>query len=149
MCGGGRISGEGKESKSLIDSKLQIKGFSRASLLAAEEILVKLNHAACMSHTSLQLGLLRQQRRPLLRSCKRPPRCISSGPLTSKGSNICRMTEKRSSCFSSAFNNPPNDYCFLPCQLRKADPGNFKASHWAVGWIAVCACAGLSLLAGQ
>lgn len=99
MCGGGRISGEGKESKSLIDSKLQIKGFSRASLLAAEEILVKLNHATCMSHTSLWLGLLRQQRRLLLRSCKRPPRCISSGPLTSKGSNICRMTEKRSSCF--------------------------------------------------
>lgn len=31
------------------------------------------------------------------------PRCISSGLLTGKGSNICRITEKRSSCIYSAF----------------------------------------------
>ena len=51
-CRESRISGEGEESKSLTDSKLQIKGFSSASLLAAEDILVKLSHALGMSHTS-------------------------------------------------------------------------------------------------
>ena len=51
-CGGEGCSGEGEASKSLTDSKLQIKGFSSASLLAAEDILVKLNHAMLMSHTS-------------------------------------------------------------------------------------------------
>ena len=53
-CRESRISGEGEESKSLTDSKLQIKGFSSASLLAAEDILVKLSHALGMSHTSSQ-----------------------------------------------------------------------------------------------
>ena len=42
---GGGISGDREESKSLTDSKFQIKGFSKASLLAAEDILVKLSHA--------------------------------------------------------------------------------------------------------
>ena len=51
VLGDSRIS-DGEESKSLTDSKLQIKGFSSASLLAAEDILVKLNHAMRMSHTS-------------------------------------------------------------------------------------------------
>jgi hypothetical protein len=48
--------------------------------------------------------------------------CISSGLLKSKGSNICGITEKRSSCLSSTLNTP---YCFLFYQLRKADSGNF------------------------
>ena len=42
---GGGLSGDREESKSLTDSKFQIKGFSKASLLAAEDILVKLSHA--------------------------------------------------------------------------------------------------------
>lgn len=69
------------------------------------------------------------------------PGCISSRPRTSKGSNSCRITDRKIFPTLFHFQYPPGHYCFLVYPLRKAVSGSWKTFHRAIDGI-LCAVRG-------